>query len=237
MQIKLLTTSISQEDNVENLIAKLLLEYRRSDDFNFLKTELSLLSNFYLTIELLASANLFLNLYNNKDLNITLCSSVFGMESFNILIKNTHPKLNKNEIDIIKQYVMDGFGIFLEVSKKEPTNYSLSNLLPLCHLKKALVSGSLKAWIEFILLIERNNHNDELVDLNLLSSKVKNFIVDLYPQISKVFGFERQLEYNLASDNKKESSHQCTDNKECCEVPVPPVKKQKNKRENKMLLK
>ena len=235
MQIKLITTSNLQENNLENLISKLLLEYRKSENLDLLKTDLSLLSNFYLTIELSASANLFLNLYNNKDLNITLCPSVFGIESFNILIKNTHPKLNKNEIDIIKQYVTDGYGIFLEVAKKEPTNYSVSNLLPLCHIKKALVSGSLKAWIEFILLIERNNHNEELADLNLLSSKVKNFIVDLYPQISKVFGFERQLEYNLASDDKNQTPHQCTDNKECCD-PIK-TKKQKNKRENKMLLK
>ena len=196
MIIKLINPAISSDFSFEEKIKTNLLEYRKTEDLNYLYNDNSLLSHHYITVEVIASANFFLNLNFNKNLNITFDYQIFGLESFNILINEKYNKLTPPELEVIKKYVIDGFEMHNFLLKKEPTNYSIANILPLCTLKKALISTSLKNWIELIQLINIQP-SEEFLEFKLFSAKIKNFIIDLCPTLSQIFKFEREVEYNF----------------------------------------
>ena len=240
MQIKLISkTELLEYQNFDDFLKNLLKKYRNADEIEYIQNDLSLLNHVSLSFEVCCSMNLAFHLYQNKNFYINNSTTINGLESFNILIKDK--PLKTTELDVIKQYVMDGYGLFKQILQRNPVVSSVSNILPFCHTRDLMISSSLKGWIEFIVMISHNENNDELLELKLLKNKIKNSILELYPTISKIFNFEKELEYEYTNSdaeikNKQDKLYSDLDKDETLNT-KPKSKPKKSTRKNAFLLK
>lgn len=202
MIIKLIESSFKDK---ENLLLDLLKDFKKIENLNSLQKDLSILNNFYMVLDVKASANFFLNFSSNKNFNITFDNYIHGLESFNILFNENQPKLSDSELSLIKDSVMSCYDIHSVLSKRETSRYTIANILPGCNLKRAIVSASLQTWIEYFYIIGKHLKDEEFIDFILFASKAKNIFIKLYPVLSENLHFKSELEYNFNSEqNNKE---------------------------------